>query len=140
MGVSDIVIDDNVINDNSGDAPEENASAKLLGIFLIELEENASSMYPFVIVTSMYDIQFLGNIEISSYTANSTFATLLEFCRPARTVYLPVVIENNNQFALTFCKINSNGEMSIPSSHLNATLYFNGLNMNLSMNYIQPMN
>lgn len=137
MGVNDIVVDNSVINDNSGDAPEENAAAKLLGIFLIELEQNASSTYPFVIVTSMYDMQFLGNIEISSYTANSTFATLLEFCRPARPVYLPIIIESNSTFNVTYVKIDSTGEMSLPAAYNNATIYLNGINMNLSMNYIQ---
>lgn len=121
-----------VVDPTWGDEPEANEHAKFRNIYIITDTNNNSIP---CIFSALNDVIFLRNFTLTNYTGNATFATLPTDLRPTIVAYLPCVISSGNDLAITFITINTNGTMSIPSSHTSAILHTAYHSFNLSPDF-----
>lgn len=120
-----------IVDPSWSDEPEPDEHAKFKDLYEIDLGNDECS---YCILSSFNDVIFLENFELDNYTANNTVGTLPSDCVPSTNIYLPCVISETST-AITILKIDTNGNLSIPSSHSSAILHTLGLTFNICANY-----
>jgi hypothetical protein len=90
-----------------------------------------------VMLSSVNDVQVIGDFTLTDYTAKTVFATLPEECRPDKTVRIPVVIGSTTDITVAnmidILTVEPNGEMSLWLDHDGTNkLYMSGINFNIS--------
>lgn len=120
----------------------------------LTLESTATMPNACVILTLDNDVILMDNVTLATYTADSTFATLPESMRPQNDIVIPVYLDSKIDATIPVLlyntlgldaepaslnlmplKINPNGELSIPVSVDNGTLYLNGVTFNVCGTY-----
>lgn len=87
-----------------------------------------------VMLSCTNDVQPIGDWTLTDYTANESFATLPEECRPAKTVKIPVVVNDGDE-KLAILTVSANGEMRLPIPMTYGMVYLSGVNFNISRNW-----
>lgn len=90
-----------------------------------------------VMLSSVNDVQVIGDFELTGYSAKTAFATLPEECRPSKTVRVPVCVGDTDDIVATnmidVLSVEPNGEMSLWLDHSGTVkLYTSGTTFNIS--------
>ena len=112
----------------------------------LTLAPSAHMDNPCCILTLDNSVQLMGNVELEGYEAGAAFATLPESMRPMATIIVPVYVDKGVNatdavmiyaaldieaelptLSLQPLTITPDGEIGIPISVANGTVYLNGL-------------
>lgn len=129
-------VEEPVVDPSWSDAPETNEHARFRDIYEIL---DGSNVICYCIYTSLNDVIFLEDITIQNYTADSALGTMASDCIPSIDQYITCVVDDGTNFTLTYCKIDSTGQISIPVSYVSATIHLRGLSYNNCANYFNPI-
>lgn len=95
-----------------------------------------------VMLTVVNDVQILGDISLTAYSAGQAFATLSAECRPHMLTKVPVCVTDNvNQPAekVVTLNVDETGSMWLESSYESATVHLLGVDINISGNFYKEV-
>ena len=97
----------------------------------LTLSPSAQCDNPCCILTLNNEVQLMGNVILTDYTADTMFATLPESMRPTDDVMVPVFLGET----LVPLMVTPDGELSISQAVTSDTLYLNGVSFNCCDRY-----
>lgn len=93
-----------------------------VGTYQMTVEGGVTISNEWVMLSKQNMVQFMGDVD--GVTANQTFATLPEECRPDETVMLPVVVEGAGGIEQQVSITGTGGSLSVPIPELSGTASF----------------
>lgn len=104
-----------------------------IGTYQMNVESDVTITNEWVMLSKQNMVQLMGDAD--GITANQTFATLPDECRPDETVMLPIVVdeaEGNEQQSIGILTVSPTGELTC---NLSGKVHLNGLNFHTCANY-----
>ena len=86
-----MTIPEPTVDPSWGDAPDLNEHAKFKNIYEITLN---STTVGYCLYTSLNDVVFLSNFNLTNYTALDSFGTLPSDCTPITDIFMPIIVND----------------------------------------------
>lgn len=125
--------------EDTADKGNPNVFTTFFGQYRLILSEGVVSTNEIIMLTCINTVQFLGDIVLNGYLADSVVAMLPEPCIPESDVILPVIITRDETKQIGYITVTSQGDLKLAENYETGIVRLSGTSFNISNNYYKDI-